>query len=220
MILGRSVENKNEQLVSELLLLYSPSLSLWSSKEILSIHWTYDLSLSLSLSQAFVFTLLSQNWKLVSSVSSACRSFSSHCLVHLLCHHKESLLDLGGWIRWHCHWETGPLIQSGTWYITRVTLLIRRSARNICALQFNNEPNQLTRAVYIRLMSSGSSWWLIIHFPGPQDWECKQRSKWCVIKKKVISMERVENSTVQQHDSATQCQTTRLRLPATEDVDG
>ena len=58
-----------------IIMLFSlPSLGLEYSEgqkdpegEILSVHWTCNLELSSSLCQAFVFTLLSQNWKPISS---------------------------------------------------------------------------------------------------------------------------------------------------------
>ena len=45
---------------------------------ILSIHQTRDLELSSSLCQAFIFTLLSQNWKPTSSLLHTDLSFFSH----------------------------------------------------------------------------------------------------------------------------------------------
>ena len=59
-----------------IIMLFSlPSLGLEYSEgqkdpegEILSVHWTCNLELSSSLCQAFVFTLLSQNWKPISSL--------------------------------------------------------------------------------------------------------------------------------------------------------
>lgn len=160
---------------------HSASLGLGSLKEILSIHWTCDLSLSLAQSQ-------SQSGIRLHSLKSKLKTllFSSALIpvVFPSWWQSPSPLPPSGITPWSW-WldmlrlsETGPLSNS-VWYLIYYTLLIWEYTKYPHARrQFNNEPNQ---AVY----QTDVVWLKLVTHPFPRaTGECKQWSKSrCVIKK-------------------------------------